>query len=206
MSIIQHSSPPLPPPLYKEIARYMKASSKDSGADDLIDKCLVECNGKINGKVVYREFPIYCNGNELNIGFTSTQSNDLKRLLLDNNCTSIILFAATIGLGIDRLILRNSRISPAKALCLQAIGSERVEALCNVFSLELKGKYEAMGCTLTPRFSPGYGDLPLSMQKEIFTALNCERLLGITLNDSLLMTPTKSVTAIIGVKNSKENK
>ena len=53
---------------------------------------------------------------------------------------------------------------------------------------------------LTSRFSPGYGDLPLAMQQDVMEALDCGRTVGITLTDSLLMTPSKSVTAIIGMK------
>ena len=197
------SSPDLPPPSYKEIARYMKADLSNDETNILISQSLNECEGKIIGKVVYSEFPISCNKDVLDLGFATTKSNDLKKLL-STNCNSIILFAATVGIGIDRLILKYTRTSPSKALCFQAIGTERVEALCNVFSLETKEKYASLGHTLTPRFSAGYGDLPLSLQREIFAALACEKHLGLTLNDSLLMSPTKSVTAIIGIKN-KEN-
>lgn len=198
------SSPDLPPPSYKEIARYMKADLSNDETNILISQSLNECEGKIIGKVVYSEFPISCNKDVLDLGFATTKSNDLKKLL-STNCNSIILFAATVGIGIDRLILKYTRTSPSKALCFQAIGTERVEALCNVFSLETKEKYASLGYTLTPRFSAGYGDLPLSLQREIFAALACEKHLGLTLNDSLLMSPTKSVTAIIGIKNNKEN-
>lgn len=200
MRTINLSSPALPPPSYKEIARYMKADPTNNETILLIDQCLNECDGKIIGKIAYSEFPISCINEELDLGFAKTKSNDLKKLLF-NKSDSIILFAATIGVGIDRLILKYSRTSPAKALCLQAIGAERVEALCDAFSFELKGKYAPLGCSLTPRFSAGYGDLPLSLQRDIFAALYCEKHLGLTLNDSLLMTPTKSVTAIIGIKN-----
>ena len=198
------SSPDLPPPSYKEIARYMKADLLNDETNVLISQCLNECEGKIIGKVVYGEFPISCNDDVLDLAFATTKSNDLKKLL-STNCNSIILFAATVGIGIDRLILKYTRTSPSKALCFQAIGTERVEALCNVFFLETKEKYASLGYTLTPRFSEGYGDLPLSLQREIFAALACEKHLGLTLNDSLLMSPTKSVTAIIGIKNNKEN-
>lgn len=198
------SSPDLPPPSYKEIARYMKADLSNDETNVLISQCLNECEGKIIGKVVYDEFPISCNRDQLNLGFATVKSKDLQKLL-STNCNSIILFAATVGIGIDRLILKYTRTSPSKALCFQAIGTERVEALCNTFSLETKEKYASLGYTLTPRFSAGYGDLPLSLQREIFAALACEKHLGLTLNDSLLMSPTKSVTAIIGIKNNKEN-
>ena len=204
MNIVQFSTPTLPQPSRREIARYMKSTANTDEIKDLITKGISECEGKIIGKVIYREFPLAIASNELDLGFGKCYSKDLKKML-QNDCASIIVFAATIGIGIDRLLLKYSRTSPSLALCIQAIGAERVEALCDAFSFELKEKYDSLGLTLTPRFSPGYGDLPLSFQKNIFAALECEKHLGLTLNDSLLMSPTKSVTAIIGIKNSKEN-
>ena len=49
------------------------------------------------------------------------------------------------------------------------------------------------------RFSPGYGDLPLEMQREVCAVLNMPKEIGVSLTDTLLMTPSKSVTAIVGV-------
>jgi hypothetical protein len=80
---------------------------------------------------------------------------------------------------------------------LQALGSERVEALCDEFCrlMAIESKRE-----LRPRFSPGYGDLPLELQRDIFRLLEPSRRIGVVLNDSLLMSPSKSVTAIIGIE------
>ena len=100
-----------------------------------------------------------------------------------------------MGPGLDRLLLRYGRTSPASALLLEGIGAERVEALL----ASLDGRLREDFGTLTRRFSPGYGDLPLSLQGELFSLLDCERRLGLTLNASLLMTPKKSVTAILGL-------
>ena len=83
---------------------------------------------------------------------------------------------------------------------LQAIGAERIESLCNIFNTELATKMNSQDKKLAPRFSPGYGDLPLEIQSDIFRVLNCSTKIGLTLNKSLLMTPTKSVTAIIGIR------
>lgn len=98
---------------------------------------------------------------------------------------------------IDRLIAKYGKISPTKALIFQAIGSERAEALCNLFCADMEKTYSLKAA---PRFSSGYGDLPLESQKPIFSVLLPERNLGITLTDSMLMFPTKSVTAFVGLK------
>ena len=143
--------------------------------------------------------------------FDTYGSKNLAHVMRD--CTGAVMFAATIGVGIDRLIAKYNRISPSKALIMQALGAERVEALCDLFNAEVAAEVGSgagvadAGVTvsgtvrsLCPRFSPGYGDLPLAVQREFMTLLDCAHLIGINLNESLLMSPSKSVTAIIGIK------
>ena len=77
-----------------------------------------------------------------------------------------------------------------------ALATERIEALCDVFCEDIEKEY---GKT-RPRFSAGYGDLPLELQREIFSVLDCPKSIGLTLTDSLLMSPSKSVTAIVGIE------
>lgn len=174
----------------KEISRYA-GGLKD---EKLILSCLEEVSNKLVYKVCYRKFSLKTNGSTLDMDFAQVTSADLAKTL--QNCDGIILFAATVGIEIDRLIFKYGKISPLKALVFQAIGAERIEWLCNQFCKDL-AKEE----NVTPRFSPGYGDLPLEVQKDIFSALNCEKNIGLTLNDSMLMSPTKSVTAFVGIKN-----
>ena len=94
--------------------------------------------------------------------------------------------------------MKYSKISPSKALMFQALGAERIESLCDTFCNDMNNE---LGVRLKPRFSAGYGDLPLEVQKDIFRVLDCPRKIGLTLNDSLLMSPTKSVTAIVGIED-----
>ena len=148
-------------------------------------------------RVCYGEFPVSVTDNGLDLGFAVTDSKDLKKAL--SGCKSAILFAASVGLLPDRLAAKYNRISPSKALIVSAVGSERVEALCDAFCRDTDKKLVEKGLKLRPRFSAGYGDLPLSLQTDIFKALDCTKKLGITLCDSLLMIPEKSVTAIAGI-------
>ena len=129
------------------------------------------------------------------------ESQALARNL--KKCTRVLLFAATVGLELDRLIAKYSKLSPSRALVLQALGAERVEALCDAFLSDLKPFYREAGLSMRPRFSPGYGDLPLEVQKDFFALLDCHRKIGLSLNDSLLMSPTKSVTAVVGLFDAK---
>ena len=111
----------------------------------------------------------------------------------------IVMFAATIGLEIDRHIAKYKRFSPVKALLMHAYGAERIESLCDYFCEEIKKESLEKGKFTTARFSPGYGDLPIEKQKDFFRLLDCSKNAGISLNESLLMTPSKSVTAIFGI-------
>ena len=57
---------------------------------------------------------------------------------------------------------------------------------------------------LRPRFSPGYGDFSILYQKDVLRMLDAPKKIGLTMTDGYMLTPTKSVTAIIGISNTKE--
>lgn len=182
-----------------QILRYMGCRTANEEISKLIDSCVDECRGIDTYRVCAKEFSVYAVPNgELDLGFCRVRSASLSKHL--EGCDKIVLFAATVGLGIDRSITKYSRLSPSRALCIQAIGAERIEALCDTFCNEMSGTYASQGYEVLPRFSPGYGDLALETQKNIFAALECEINIGVTLNQSLLMSPSKSVTAIIGLR------
>ena len=112
-------------------------------------------------------------------------------------CGKAILMACTLGAAYERLE-RTWRVRDlARAAVLDACGSALTEAGCEAAEAEIRKRYP--GKILTERFSPGYGDLPLALQVGLLRALNAEKRLGITLTESLLMVPSKSVTAIIGL-------
>lgn len=188
-----------PPFNKKEILRYAGCKSLDNEILSLIDGCIENVRSKLSYKVCYRELPIAISDDICDLGAFKVQSKHLAKNL--NDCGSVIIFAATIGVDIDRLIARYGHISPSKALLLQAIGSERIEALCDAFCQDIAR--EKNTC-LRPRFSPGYGDVSLDTQKDIFAVLDCWKRVGISLSDSLLMSPSKSVTAFVGIGGKAE--
>lgn len=185
----------------KEILRYAGVSSLCKASEEtlsLVRECTHETLEKLSYRVCFSELPIKICGDTVDLGFATVCSRDLAKNL--DSCESIILFGASVGIEMDRLIAKYSRISPAKALVFQAIGAERIEALCDTFCKEIAEEKKKHGRICRPRFSPGYGDLDINIQKDIFLALDCAKRIGLTLNASMLMSPTKSVTAIIGVK------
>ncbi len=182
----------------KEILRYAGSKAPSEEVTALLDKCLDEIKDKLSYQVCYREFPVSINGEECDFGAFKVQSEGLSGNL--KACESVVVFAATVGMEIDRLIGKYSRIAPSKSLFFQAIGAERIETLCDVFCDDLKN---SLNRSLMPRFSPGYGDLSLETQKDIFGVLDCQKRIGLFLNGSLLMSPSKSVTAFVGVCDDK---
>ncbi len=185
----------------KEILRYAGAREATPEVESLLKQCLCEVRDKLSCRVCYCELPISCCGETVDLTFAKTNSAALRKNL--KGCDSIILFAATVGIELDRLIARYGTASPSAALMLQAIGAERIECLCDIFNREITEQKAAFGMATMPRFSPGYGDLPIEIQRDIFRVLDCPRKIGLTLNQSLLMSPSKSVTAIIGVSDTE---
>lgn len=183
-----------PPFCEREILRYAGCESADEETKKLLKSCIIEAKSALGYKVCWRELPLKTGGSLCDFGCFSLHSENLAKNL--KGCKSVIIFCATVGVGIDRLIAKYTRLSPSKAVMMQAIGSERVEALCDAFCKEVAEESKA---TLRPRFSPGYGDLPLTVQKDIFAVLDSSKQIAVFLNDSLMMSPSKSVTAFVGI-------
>ncbi len=184
----------------KEALRYYgirAGGALPSGMDALFGACVQEALAACTYKVCYAEFCVSQRDERIDLGFTQTDSRALRRNL--EGCEKVVAFAATVGMGLDRLIARYTSLSPVRGYAFQAIGAERIEALCDAFNGEIEREYAAKGLYARPRFSCGYGDFPLQAQKDFFRALDCTRKIGVTLNDSLLLSPSKSVTAVIGL-------
>lgn len=190
-----------PPVCEKELLRYAGCKTADENVTALLRSCLSEGRDKLTYTVVYRELPLRIADDRCDFGAFSCCSAQLAANLKD--CERVVLFAATIGVGVDRLIAKYARIAPSRAVMLQAIGAERIEALCDAFCDDLARE---TSLHTRPRFSPGYGDLSLETQKDIVTVLDCSRKIGLTLNDSLLMSPSKSVTAFVGLSREKRRR
>ena len=124
-------------------------------------------------------------------------SKDLRKNL--QGCGEVYLLAATLGPGPDLLIRRASAKRMSDAVIYQALCAEMIESCCDQICAQLRRQAAEEGLYLKPRFSPGYGDLPLDLQKDLLRILDAPKKIGLTLTDSLLMMPSKSVTALIGL-------
>ena len=144
-------------------------------------------------KCCYTKVPVSVHDNgRVDLGFVTVESKDLAKNIGD--CKEAYVFAVTIGIGVDRLLSRLSLLSPSEFFICDAVGSALAESVCDVAEDMIK-----KNTPCRPRFSPGYGDLDISVQKDVLSVLNAEKLLGITLTDGFLMMPQKSITAILAV-------
>lgn len=122
---------------------------------------------------------------------------DIKKHL--KGCKNGYLFVATLGSSIDALIKKTQLISMHDAVLIDAVASSFLESYCDEICRDL-----AKSKNLTTRFSPGYGDFPLEYQQDFAHILRMQKEIGVSLTESFLMIPTKSVTAIIGITEEKQ--
>ena len=184
----------------REVLRYLGYGGMK--ADDVVMGVVEECIGELGERVreqcIWREFPLRLGEDgEIDLGCFRVRSRNLAVNLKD--CERVILFAATLGTGADYLIQKYNRLQMSKAVIMQAAGAALIEEFCDEVCRGLKAEYEEKEWYLRPRFSPGYGDFPLECQQALLDGLEAGKRIGIKLTDSLLMMPSKSVTAVMGV-------
>jgi hypothetical protein len=188
----------------REALRYAGVRGQSPDAERLLSEVISECAEGLSYKVVYALLSPTMAAELIGISAdraSSTPERPYSELYSKRleGAERVVIFAASIGVLLDRMVKRYEVTSPAKAVMLDALGSERVEALLDAFCEDINREVALDGCRALPRFSPGYGDLPLALQARIISILDAGRQLGIALNESLLMSPSKSVTAIMGI-------
>ena len=134
--------------------------------------------------------------NVCDMGCGKIESRDLMKNL--KGCCAVYMMGVTLGTGIDRLLSALRIRSTAEHYIIDAMASAAVESFCDMIDAQLRAK-EKTACR--PRYSPGYGDCEIRYQKLLTDRIDASRTLGITLNESCFMTPSKSITAIMGIKN-----
>lgn len=112
---------------------------------------------------------------------------------------SVVLLVCTLGLANEQTIRRQTALSAADGTMYSACSSALVEACANAVEEIIRPIAAKDGLYLKWRYSPGYGDLPLSVQPDFLSALKAQQKLGISVTPSYLLVPTKTITAVIGL-------
>ena len=183
----------------KEALRYVgyRDSARNVAFEQNAAKYLKQMEEILRPRACCLRVPVSTEGSEIDFSCMKLNSASLAKHL--SGCGFAYLLAATAGPEVDRMIARVLRNSIADGVLIDALGSAAIEAVCNRVC-ELLAQKEGMA--LTSRFSPGYGDLPLEVQTEFIHVLDTNRKIGMTVTEGLMMTPTKSVTAVAGIKSA----
>lgn len=176
----------------KETLRYMGGAKTkpNKTIEDLMDVCEAELLKAARPKYLYKIIDLPCE--------EITAGNDIRRHL--NGCDKAALMCATLGAEADRLI-RIAQISDmARAVVLDSMASVAIEQVCQKIDSLLAGQFPDRYFTF--RYSPGYGDYPIELQKTFLRILDAPRKIGLSLSESCLLIPAKSVTAVAGLSRA----
>ena len=188
-----------------EVLRYLGYHGKpaDAAVLERIDDCSAELDANTSPRSLSRTFPVILEPDTVTIGGIQIGSLDLRRHI--DGCREAVVFAATLGAQADLLLRRYSKIDMSRAVILQACAAAMVESYCDECSEVLSKEAAARGLYLRPRYSPGYGDFAIIHQPGLLGLLDCQKKIGLTVTDSCMLAPSKSVTAIIGLTSEEKS-
>lgn len=167
----------------------------------LADECEERLLAEIQPKYVYRIFDIYTDSGGLCVSGTELvfKGKSIAEHLKD--CGRCILMCATLSAGADKVIRSYEAAEMEKAVIADCMASAAVEQICDTAEREIEAAFGNYNYTW--RFSPGYGDFPLDIQKKFLDVLEAQKRIGVTVTESLLLIPRKSVTAVIGISENE---
>ena len=191
-----------------EVLRYLGYSGQQMTAelDARIDGVAEGCLAAAQPKGVWRVFEVASREERADRTFVARLEGTALELLGESmreyleGAVAVGVMAVTVGMDVERELRRLAVVDPVEQVVFDSAGTCVVERAADACESRLVAAAAGRGLYTSYRFSPGYGDLPLSCQPVLLDSIDARRRLGITLNpQTLLMTPTKSVTAIVGM-------
>lgn len=179
-----------------EALRYLGygENQPDTRMKEILDSCSEELLKVIRPKYVFKIFDLkenyVVNGAEFELKGQAIK-NHLK------NCSKIAMMCVTLSSNVDLLIRRKQIGNMAEAMIIDSMASAAVEQVCDEVEKIIKKEYPDFEYTW--RFGVGYDDFPLELQEQFLNVVNAPKQIGVCVNESFMLTPTKSVTCIIGM-------
>ncbi|WP_461813191.1 Vitamin B12 dependent methionine synthase activation subunit [Faecalimonas sp.] len=186
----------------KEAIRYLGfgKNTVDDRTFALVINSFKELKEVADERVIYRIFSLKSEQeNQITIGNMVINSAALSKNL--KGCQEVILFGATLGTGVDMLMKRRAITDMASVVVLQACAAAILEEFCDKCVGAISEELKKSELYLRPRFSPGYGDFSISHQGEILNMLDSSKKIGLTMTKGGMLTPIKSITAVIGISD-----
>lgn len=188
----------------KEAVRYLGYGKHavDDHTLALVESSFEELEEAAGRRIIYRIFDLDIQENGcIQIGQMNIDSRNLKKNM--NGCEKAIVLGATLGARVDMLMRRHSLTDMARVVTLQACATTLLEEYLDEWQRKMDEEMEEEGLYLRPRFSPGYGDFSIGHQEEILRMLDAAKTIGLTMTAGGMLTPVKSVTAVIGLSRIK---
>lgn len=186
-------------PLIEEALRYLGAADAPETLRRQVAGEAETLSAQFRPRHVCKVCELDFQGEEIFLCGTAVVLKGGTALKMLAQCHRAALLACTLGARFDLSLTALQARDMARAVIVDACGSALVEQGCGEAEAELSARFP--GRYLTDRFSPGYGDLPLELQRDICAALDTPRRLGLHVTESLLLNPVKSVTAVIGLSD-----
>lgn len=182
------------------IYRYLKMrAAPDAAAAARIRSVCESMEAALTPGSVYRVFPLTDTGDGFRLGENGPILSGSSAGRLLSGCRSAAVLIATLGFDLDKMLTASQKRDMAEAVILDACASAYIEAVADDAEKQIADRTEGF---LTDRFSPGYGDLPLSLQPELIRLTGAERYPGVHVLDSYLLSPVKTITALIGIADT----
>ncbi len=114
----------------------------------------------------------------------------------------IILLVCTIGSALEQYVAEVLTTNPAYGLALDSLGSTAVEALSVAACTSFEDQAGRSRLYTSLPLSPGMIGWPVGEgQSQIFSLL-AANLIGVTLNESAMMIPAKSISLVLGLSHT----
>lgn len=186
---------------WREARRYLGLHRPGGTVDETLEGQLQACGRELTDcarpRSIWRRFPLTLGENRVEAAGLVIESTHLRRHL--SGCTGVWFFAATLGPQVDRLLSRTSLTDMSRAVIVQACAASLLEVYCDECCAQLAAEAAEEGLGIRPRFSPGYGNFPISCQRTLLDALEATKRIGLAVTQTMMLTPTKSVTALVGI-------
>lgn len=169
----------------------------DQQTEEIMDECLVELT-KFEPKFMYQTYTLEHHPlkiKELNLLIDYSDLVDLF-----DSCNKVVIIACTLGLQLDKRLRYLAMINLTKMTIMDALASSYLEFKCDEFE-----NNQDFGLH-TFRFCPGYGNVPLELNRDLANAIDCYKHIGLSVQDNHLLLPQKSMIGLIGLGDQKQEK
>lgn len=184
-----------------EVLRYLRYGSRkaDETTDRIIDECIEEILEIARTNYIYNIYEVDMEKEVISFENSrfKVEGKDISNHL--HNSRKCAIMAVTLGNEVDKRIRYYSKVDLTRSLIFDACATTAIEALCDWVESIIKKIAIKDGYKATSRYSPGYGDLSIEIQPRILNLLDTQKHIGLTVTDTYILLPRKSVTAFIGI-------